>query len=56
MYDFRKDYNAFTADLPRLLKEHDGMVVVYHNGRRDLREYQTLEEALYAGAKAHGVG
>ena len=55
-YDFFKDYGAFVADLPRLMRDHNGLVVVYHDGERVLGEYESLADALHAGAKAFGAG
>ena len=55
-YDFFKDYNAFTAELPKLMRDHNGLVVVYHDGKRVPGEYVSLADALYSGAKTFGVG
>ena len=56
MYDYQKDYDAFLADLPSLMKAHNGKVVVYHDGKRENGVFDTLSEALFAGTKAHGSG
>lgn len=57
-YDLERDYNAFVADLPVLMAEHNGEIVVYHEGQRDveLGTFPTLNAALDAGNKAHGYG
>lgn len=56
MYDLQKDYDAFLADLPSLMKAHNGKVVVYHDGERDDEVFNTLSEALFAGTRTHGLG
>ncbi len=57
-YDVERDYKAFLADLPALLEEHNGEVVVYHDGRRDVEigTFPTLNAALDAGTGVHGYG
>ena len=56
MYDFNRDYEVFLRELPSLMEAHNGKVVVYHDGQRDEDVFDSLSEALFAGAMAYGMG
>ena len=54
-YDIRADYAIFQDELPTLLNEHAGSVVVYHNRER-VGVFDTFDEAVRHGAERYGLG
>lgn len=53
-YSQEADYNSFLEQLPDLLKEHEGKVVVIHNCNL-VDFYDTMEQAVEAGNQKFGV-
>ncbi len=54
-YDILGDYGAFQSDLPSLLKDHEGEVVVYHD-KANVGVFGTFEDAARFGVERYELG
>ena len=54
-YDQERDYEAFLEQLPALLDDHQGEVVVIHNSEV-IRFFGSIVDAVRYGANTYGAG
>ena len=54
-YDILGDYGAFQSDLPSLLRNHRGEVVVYHD-KTQVGVFETFEDAARFGVERYELG